>query len=110
MELMGKKLTASLAMEGKFSSEGLAAMGADDGGIEMALAKKLSALEKADSSQTARAWEKIQGSGQQQGTTLAESVKEVEKRIDKETINVAPQDALREIEEYLASITIVKKK
>lgn len=109
MELMGKKLTASLAMEGKFSSEGLAAMGADDGGIEMALAKKLSALEQADEGHTARAWEKIQGGAATHGQTLAETVKQTEARIEKETVNVSPQDALREIEEYLASITIIKK-
>lgn len=110
MELMGKKLTASLAMEGKFSSEGLAAMGADDGGIEMALAKKLSALEQADEGHTARAWEKIQGGATTHGQTLAETVKQTEARIEKETVNVSPQDALREIEEYLASITLTVAK
>lgn len=110
MELMGKKLTASLAMEGKFSSEGLAAMGADDGGIEMALAKKLSALEKADPSQTARAWERISTGASPQTATLAESQKEAEKRIAKEALNINPADALKEIEAYLQSITLKKPK
>jgi len=41
MELMGKKLLAAEALEGKFSSEGLVAMAGDDG-IEMAMAKSLS--------------------------------------------------------------------
>jgi hypothetical protein len=40
MELMGKKLLAAEALEGKFSSEGLVAMAGDDG-IEMAMAKGL---------------------------------------------------------------------
>lgn len=41
MQLMGKKLLAAEALEGKFSSEGLVAMAGDDG-VEMALAKSLS--------------------------------------------------------------------
>ncbi len=41
MSLMGQKLTASEAIEGKFSAEGLAAMGGDEGSMEMALAKSL---------------------------------------------------------------------
>jgi hypothetical protein len=40
MELMGKKLLAAEALEGKFSSEGLVAMAGDDG-IEMAMARSL---------------------------------------------------------------------
>jgi hypothetical protein len=40
MELMGRKLLAAEALEGKFSSEGLVAMAGDDG-IEMALARSL---------------------------------------------------------------------
>jgi hypothetical protein len=40
MELMGKKLLAAEALEGKFSSEGLVAMAGDDG-IELAMAKSL---------------------------------------------------------------------
>jgi hypothetical protein len=40
MQLMGKKLLAAEALEGKFSSEGLVAMAGDDG-IEMAMARSL---------------------------------------------------------------------
>jgi hypothetical protein len=40
MELMGKKLLAAEALEGKFSSEGLVAMAGEDG-IEMAMARSL---------------------------------------------------------------------
>jgi hypothetical protein len=49
MELMGKKLLAAEALEGKFSSEGLVAMAGDDG-IEMAMARSLaeSMVEKAE--------------------------------------------------------------
>ncbi len=56
MELMGKKLHASLALEGKFSTEGLAAMAADDSSVEMELAKSLS--KKMDPS-AMRQWERI---------------------------------------------------
>ena len=41
MALMGKKLTAAQALEGTFSSEGLAAMAGEDANIEMALARSL---------------------------------------------------------------------
>src|SRR4029079_18210011 len=40
MELMGKKLLAAEALEGKFSSEGLVAMAGDDG-IELEMARSL---------------------------------------------------------------------
>jgi hypothetical protein len=38
---MGKKLTAAQALEGKFSSEGLAAMAGEDANVEIALARSL---------------------------------------------------------------------
>jgi hypothetical protein len=57
MTLMGKKLTASTAIEGKFSSEGLAAMAGDEGALEMALAKSLA--EKLDDLDVGRTWEKL---------------------------------------------------
>lgn len=58
MALMGKKMTAAAALEGKFSSEGLAAMAGEDGTVEMALARSLSENFDEDGS---RAWEKIGG-------------------------------------------------
>jgi hypothetical protein len=59
MQLMGKKLLAAEALEGKFSSEGLVAMAGDDG-IEMALAKSLAENmdEKAD-----RSWQQALDDG-----------------------------------------------
>jgi hypothetical protein len=58
MELMGKKLTAAHAIEGKFSSEGLAAMAGDDGGsVEMALARSLE--KRLDKGDAQRAWAKV---------------------------------------------------
>ena len=56
MELMGKKLAASLALEGQFSEEGLAAMTEDSGSIEMELAKSLS--KKLEFGQAQRVWAK----------------------------------------------------
>ena len=41
IDLMGKKLKASLALEGKFSAEGLAALAADEDNLTMELAKML---------------------------------------------------------------------
>jgi len=109
MELMGKKLTASLSLEGKFSSEGLAAMGADDGGIEMALAKKLANMERADESQTARAWEKIQSSNDSaKKSTLIETVKRKEKEVLSKKHAIDPKAALAEMEAFLNSMRTKK--
>ena len=41
LALMGKKLTAAQALEGKFSGEGLVAMAGEDANIEIALARSL---------------------------------------------------------------------
>lgn len=60
MALIGKKLSAANAIEGKFSADGLVAMGGDDVSIEMALAKTLDENLKGDA---ARAWEAIADSG-----------------------------------------------
>jgi hypothetical protein len=57
MTLMGKKLAASASIEGKFSSEGLAAMAGDEGSLEMALAKSL--VQKLDDLDVGRAWTKV---------------------------------------------------
>jgi len=59
MELMGKKLLAAEALEGKFSSEGLVAMAGDDG-IEMAMARSLAEnmVEQAD-----RSWQEALDDG-----------------------------------------------
>lgn len=56
MALMGKKLTAAEALEGKFSGEGLAAMAGDEGSVEMALAKSLSSKVPDDPT---RSWSKV---------------------------------------------------
>jgi hypothetical protein len=49
LSLMGKKLTAAQALEGKFSSEGLVAMGGEDANVEIALARSLvSHMEEGD--------------------------------------------------------------
>lgn len=58
MEIMGTKLSAAHAVEGKFSSEGLAAMAGDDGGsVEMALARSLE--KRLDKGDAQRAWSKV---------------------------------------------------
>ena len=57
MGLMAQKLDASLALEGQFSAEGLAAMSSDSGSLTMELAKSL--VENIDFGDAERAWEKL---------------------------------------------------
>ena len=57
MALMARKLDASLALEGQFSSDGLAAMCADGGSLAMELAKSL--VENVDFGETERVWAKV---------------------------------------------------
>ena len=58
MALMAQKLEASLALEGQFSVEGLAAMSAESGSMTMELAKSL--VENLDFGDAERSWEKFQ--------------------------------------------------
>lgn len=57
MALMGKKLTAAQALEGRFSSEGLVALAGEDGNVEVALAKSL--VERLDEGDVRRHWNKL---------------------------------------------------
>ena len=57
MALMAQKLEASLAVEGQFSAEGLAAMSADSGSLTMELAKSL--VENLDFGDADRVWERF---------------------------------------------------
>ena len=57
MALMAQKLDASLALEGQFSAEGLAALSADSGSLTMELAKSL--VENLDFGDAERVWAKL---------------------------------------------------
>ena len=57
MALMGKKMEAAQAPEGKFSAEGLASMAGEEGSAEMALAKSLA--DRIDEGEAARQWAKV---------------------------------------------------
>jgi hypothetical protein len=57
MALMGRKLTASQALEGVFSSEGLVAMAGEDANVEIALARSL--VERMDEGDARRMWSKV---------------------------------------------------
>jgi hypothetical protein len=57
MALMAQKLDASLALEGQFSAEGLAAMSAESGSLTMELAKSL--VSTIDFGDAERVWEKF---------------------------------------------------
>jgi hypothetical protein len=59
MALMGKKMEAAQALEGKFSAEGLASMAGEEGSAEMALAKSLA--DRIDEGDAARHWAKVRG-------------------------------------------------
>lgn len=58
MELIGKKLSAAEAIEGKFSAEGLAAMAGEEGSAEMALARSL-VNRIGNTLDAARAWKRV---------------------------------------------------
>ena len=70
MALMAQKLEASLALEGQFSAEGLAAMSADSGSLTMELAKSL--VENIDFGDAERVWEKLRAEPPEPSDTLAE--------------------------------------
>jgi tape measure domain-containing protein len=57
MALMGRKLTAAQALEGKFSSEGLAALAGEDTSVELALARSL--VNRMDDGDARRIWNKV---------------------------------------------------
>lgn len=59
LSLMGKKLVASTSIEGKFTSEGLAALAGDEGTLETALAKSL--VERLEDTDCGRIWAKLGG-------------------------------------------------
>jgi hypothetical protein len=72
MALMAQKLDASLALEGQFSAEGLAAMSADSGSLAMELAKSL--VENIDFGDAERVWEKLRWVQPQPEDVEAEAV------------------------------------
>jgi SNF2 family DNA or RNA helicase len=57
LALMGKKLAAAQALEGVFSSEGLAALAGEDASVEMALARSL--VERLDEGDVRRLWNRV---------------------------------------------------
>jgi hypothetical protein len=57
MALMGKKLTAAQALEGRFSSEGLVALAGEDANVEIALARSL--VDRMDEGDARRHWSKM---------------------------------------------------
>jgi len=58
MLLMGQKSAAAAAVSGRFSSEGLTAMGGEDDNLEMAMAKSLANRDLVEG-ETLRAWAKL---------------------------------------------------
>jgi hypothetical protein len=62
LALMGRKLTAAQALEGKFSSEGLVSMAGEDANVEIALARSL--VDHLDEGDARRLWNKVSSSGE----------------------------------------------
>ena len=94
LRLMGRKLLVSLAMEGKFSTEGLQAVGEDDD-LLMAMAREL-VTERGIGGNAELIWRSLQEQNESighAGSSLAESVAEVEIPTDNETI-APPQEPL----------------
>lgn len=79
MSLMGKKLVASEAIEGKFTAEGLAALAGDSDTMEVALARDLvSELDKTD---VDREWKKITFNSQGNPDVVVIAEKEIKKLV-----------------------------
>ncbi len=57
LALMGRKLTAAQALEGKFSGEGLVAMAGEDANVEVALARSL--VSRMDEDDARRSWGQV---------------------------------------------------
>jgi hypothetical protein len=57
LALMGKKLTAAQALEGKFANEGLVALAGEDANVELALARSL--VDCMDEGDVRRHWRKV---------------------------------------------------
>ena len=62
LALMGRKLTAAQALEGKFSSEGLVSMAGEDANVEIALARSL--VDHLDEGDARRLWNKESSAGE----------------------------------------------
>ena len=93
MSLMGRKLSAAQALEGKFTSEGLVAMGGDDLSVEMALAQSLDSALDLD---TSRAWGTIA-----EVSAGAVTPAQVINSYHLEPANVAGDEEIDELEEIL---------
>ena len=72
MALMAQKLEATLALEGQFSTDGLAAMSADSGSLTMELARSL--VENLDFGDADRVWghSRVEHAETEEGLTKVE--------------------------------------
>jgi hypothetical protein len=69
MSLMGKKMEAAQALEGKFSAEGLASVAGEEGSAERALAKSLA--DRIDEGDAARLWAMV-------GAAVSNAMRDIE--------------------------------
>jgi hypothetical protein len=73
MALMGTKLTAAQALEGKFSSEELVSLAGEDANVEIALARSL--VDHLDEGDVRQLWTRVSGFGETVEITPETSVK-----------------------------------
>ena len=93
LALMGRKLTAAQALEGKFSSEGLVSMAGEDANVEIALARSL--VDRLDEGDARRLWNKVSSSGECNGDVVRPS----DKRSDQRATTVFKQKTLFDLVE-----------
>ncbi len=79
LALLGRKLTAAQALEGKFSSEGLVSMAGEDANVEIALARSL--VDHLDEGDARRLWNKLSSSGEGVDDGNVASVKDIDQPV-----------------------------
>ncbi len=79
LALMGRKLTAAQALEGKFSSEGLVSMAGEDANVEIALARSL--VNHLDEGDARRLWNKVSISGESIEDVAVASIHGTDQRV-----------------------------
>jgi len=79
LALMGRKLSAAQALEGKFSTEGLVSMAGEDANVEIALARSL--VDLLDDGDARRFWKQVCSSGEAVADAAADPINELDQHV-----------------------------
>ena len=79
LALMGRKLTAAQALEGKFSTEGLVSMAGEDANVEIALARSL--VDHLDDGGARRFWNKVCSLGESVVDVATDPINELNQQV-----------------------------